>query len=206
MPSAGFPRPPRARPTGGWGSRPARERCSARVKPPSGSIARRSRRSAGPVFGRSSRAPTCCTGSGCAASAAGRRARTAAHRSRDVHRDRHGGVRRARPGRAGGDRRETRANGPSSTNDDLTAQEAQIARLARDGCQTRRSAPGCSSARAPSSTTCARYSRSSRSVPPPTRAGTGRMVPARARWPYRPPASEPADVYGSVLETVPLSP
>ena len=35
----------------------------------------------------------------------------------------------------------------------LTAQEAQVARLARDGCPTRRSAPGCSSAPAPSSTT-----------------------------------------------------
>lgn len=38
----------------------------------------------------------------------------------------------------------------------LTAQEAQIARLAGTGCPTRRSAPGCSSAPAPSSTTWAR--------------------------------------------------
>jgi hypothetical protein len=35
----------------------------------------------------------------------------------------------------------------------LTAQEAEVARLARDGCPTRRSAPGCSSAPAPPSTT-----------------------------------------------------
>ena len=43
---------------------------------------------------------------------------------------------------------------------ELTAQEAQIARLAaRRACRTPRSAPSCSSARAPSSGTCARSSR-----------------------------------------------
>jgi hypothetical protein len=48
----------------------------------------------------------------------------------------------------------------------LTAQEAHIARLARDGlANPERSAPGCSCARAPSSGTCARYSPSSASAP-----------------------------------------
>ena len=46
----------------------------------------------------------------------------------------------------------------------LTPQEEQIARLARDGCPTRRSAPNCSSAPARSSGTCARCSRSSTSA------------------------------------------
>jgi hypothetical protein len=46
---------------------------------------------------------------------------------------------------------------------ELTVQEAQIARLARDGLSNRRSAPGCSCPRAPSSTTWARSSPSSTS-------------------------------------------
>ena len=49
--------------------------------------------------------------------------------------------------------------------DELTTQERQIAQLARMGCRTRRSARGCSSARAPSSGTCARCSPSSGFAP-----------------------------------------
>jgi hypothetical protein len=48
--------------------------------------------------------------------------------------------------------------------DELTAQERQIARLARDGCRTSRSALGCSSVRGPSSITCTRFSPSSTSA------------------------------------------
>jgi hypothetical protein len=47
----------------------------------------------------------------------------------------------------------------------LTAQEALIARLARDGARTRRSLGSCSFLRAPSNTTCARCSRSWGSPP-----------------------------------------
>ena len=60
------------------------------------------------------------------------RARPAARRPRPVHLDRHAGVRRARAERAAGDRRQ----GPQAhreTRDELTAQERQIAQLARDG-------------------------------------------------------------------------
>ena len=68
-------------------------------------------------------------------------------------------------------RRELVATGESApkrtveTRDDLTPQEAQIARWRATGRRTRRSAPSCSSARAPSSTTCARCSPSSTSTP-----------------------------------------
>ena len=47
--------------------------------------------------------------------------------------DRDGGVRRARPGRAGRRGREARAGAPSRRATELTPQEEQIARLARDG-------------------------------------------------------------------------
>ena len=56
-------------------------------------------------------------------------------------------------------RRELQATGETArkrtveTSSQLTAQEAQVARLARDGSPTRRSAPACSSARTPSHTT-----------------------------------------------------
>ena len=67
-------------------------------------------------------------------------------------------------------RRELRATGETArkrtaaaTDEELTAQETQIARLAREDCPTPRSVPGCSSARAPSSTTWATSSPSSAS-------------------------------------------
>ncbi len=50
------------------------------------------------------------------------------------------------------------------TRDELTAQELQIARLARDGLSNARSARACSSASTPSPTTCARCSASSTSA------------------------------------------
>ena len=63
--------------------------------------------------------------------AAGRRAGAAAHRARHVRRDRYGGIRRAgRELRASG---ETVRRRTTETHDQLTPQEAQIARLARDG-------------------------------------------------------------------------
>ena len=62
----------------------------------------------------------------------GRRARATPHRARHVHVDRDGGVRRARTDGAAGDRRAC-ARHTVETRDDLTAQERQIAELARDG-------------------------------------------------------------------------
>ena len=62
-----------------------------------------------------------------------RRARAAAHRARDVRRHRGGGVRRARPPRAAGHRRDGARSAARRHADQLTAQEAQIARLAADG-------------------------------------------------------------------------
>jgi hypothetical protein len=64
----------------------------------------------------------------------------------------------------------------AETRDGLTAQEWQIARLAGDGCRTRRSARGFSSAPAPSSGTSARSSRSSGSGPG---AGSSMRCPPR---------------------------
>ena len=61
--------------------------------------------------------------------------------------------------------RRTRRPRAHSAGDALTEQEAQIARLARAACPTRRSEPGCSSARVRSSTTWARCSRSWASPP-----------------------------------------
>ncbi len=61
-----------------------------------------------------------------------RGARAAARGRGDVRRDRDGGVRRARPGRAGRRRREA-AQAPARAREELTPQEEQIARLARDG-------------------------------------------------------------------------
>ena len=96
------------------------------------SIARRSSGSAGPGYVRSSPERTCCMASGCAARAdASTRASSCVRRTRcSPHR--HGGVRRARPARAARHRREGTQT-KAQTRAELTAQEAQIARLARDG-------------------------------------------------------------------------
>ena len=56
----------------------------------------------------------------------------AAHRPRHVHRDGHGGVRRTRPPRAAATGATVRQH-QDDTHDELTPQEAHIARLARDG-------------------------------------------------------------------------
>ena len=115
---------------------------------------------------RSSPARTCSTASGCAARAgASTRASSCGTAHEHVRRDRHGGVRRARPPRAAGHRREgAQAHGRD-------ARRAHRRRRSRSpgspatGSRTRRSARGCSSARAPSSGTCARCSPSSGSAP-----------------------------------------
>ena len=92
-----------------------------------------------------------------------RRASAAADGVRAVHGDRDGSVRRARP-------RELLATGEkvrkrsAETRDDLTGQERQIAQLARDGLSNPESAPGSSSAHAPSSGICVRCSGSSGSA------------------------------------------
>ncbi len=85
------------------------------------------------------------------------------------------------------------------TSSELTAQEVQVARLARDGLSNpERSAPGCSSAHARSSTTWARSSPSSASAPaasstgpcPATRTPSRRTSPAvpvgrsGSDWPF----------------------
>ena len=87
----------------------------------------------------------------------------------------------------------------------LTPQEAHIARLARDGLSTLRSAHSCSSAPARCSTTCARSSRSSTSPRAPSSAACRPATsppsdqPVRlACWPMpgRPPLRDPAaDAY-----------
>ena len=63
------------------------------------------------------------------------------------------------------------------TRDELTAQEAQIARLAAGGLSNARSARRCSSASTPSPTTCARCSPSSTS---PSRSQLDRVLPDNA--------------------------
>ena len=63
----------------------------------------------------------------------------------------------------------------ADTRDQLTAQETQIAELARaTAIRTPRSARSCSSAGGPSSTTCTRCSRSSRSAPATSSSGCSR--------------------------------
>ena len=75
---------------------------------------------------------------------------------------------------------------------DLTAQEAQVARLARDGLSNPESAPGCSSAPTPSSTTWARSSPSSASAPAASSTASCPAAPIRpvASWPDVSPPAE----------------
>ncbi len=76
----------------------------------------------------------------------------------------HGGLRRARPARAAGHRRDgAQAHGRDARRPD-PAGAADRAAARRTGRRTRRSAPSCSSARARSSGTCARCSASSASA------------------------------------------
>jgi hypothetical protein len=144
----------RAAPTSGrWGSKPASAPCSARAAPPSGTTSGRSRTSAGPTSRAGSPAPICSTASGCAASAAALTPASSCAAHDPAGSDGHRGVRRAGPAleleATGG----PPASAPSRPATRSTAQEAVIARLAGDGCRTRRSAAGCSSAPARSSTT-----------------------------------------------------
>jgi hypothetical protein len=92
---------------------------------------------------------------------------------------------------------------PGQSGELLTAQEAQVARLARDGLSNpRRSAPGCSSARVPSSTTSVRSSPSSTSARAASSTApcpANRISPGRTSYgrgvraaPHRPPQCAPA--------------
>ena len=122
------------------------------------------------------------------------RARAAAQRPRDAGHDGHRGVRRAGPARAA----RPRARPPASAR----WRGATSSRLRRGrsrgspatGSRTPRSAPGCSSARARSSTTCTRSSPSSRSAratsssascpasrPPSGRSSRARQAASRRR-------------------------
>jgi hypothetical protein len=108
--------------------------------------------------------------------------RVAAHRARDVHRDRHAGVRRAGPPRAAGHRRDRPQahRFPGTTSSPLKRPKSPA--WPGRACRTRRSPPSCSCPRAPSSTTWPRSSPSS--ISPPA-ASSGRRCPATAttgRW------------------------
>jgi hypothetical protein len=65
----------------------------------------------------------------------------------------------------------------ADTRDQLTAQETQIAELARDGRSTPRSERSCLSARGPSSTTCKVFTKLEIS----SRNELGRVLPSEAR-------------------------
>jgi DNA-binding CsgD family transcriptional regulator len=123
-----------SRPPGGcWGSRRACGRCSATATPPTVSIASRSTACPAARSAPSSPGPIFCMASGYAASAV---ASTPANSCASPMRCSTGWAQRRSP--SGPDvsswrpvRR--RASAPSRRGDELTAQEAQIARLARDG-------------------------------------------------------------------------
>ncbi len=106
--------------------------CLARVTPPSVSTAKRSSDSDVPGYVRSSPALTSSTASGCAARSARRRSRAAPGRPTGLRRHRHEAfAERARLELlATGETVRRRAR---DTRDELTPQEQQIARLARDG-------------------------------------------------------------------------
>ena len=79
--------------------------------------------------------------------------------------DRRRGVRRARPPRAAGHRRDRAPGAPWRPATSSRPRRRRSPGWRATGRRTRRSAPSCSSARAPSSTTCARCSPSSTSAP-----------------------------------------
>ena len=79
--------------------------------------------------------------------------------------DRGRGVRRARPRRAPGHRRDRAAGAPRRPATSSRPRRRRSPGWRATGRRTRRSEPSCSSARAPSSTTCARCSPSSTSAP-----------------------------------------
>ena len=156
--------PAPAEPTGRWGSRRVRARCSATAMPPTASIARRSSGSGAPACASSSPAPTSLYGEWLRRERrrAGR-PRAAAHRARDVHEHGHRGVRRARRARAAGDRRDASANAPSRRATSSPPRRPRSRDWPATASRTPRSARGCSSASTPSPTTYARSSPSSAS-------------------------------------------
>ena len=85
-------------------------------------------------------ARTCSTANGCAAKTAGSTPASSFAPPTRCSPRWAWRLRRTRPRRAPGHRRNACANARVETRDDLTAQEAQIARLARDGAPTKRSA------------------------------------------------------------------
>ena len=94
-----------------------------------------------------------------------RRPPPVAHRPPDAHRDGSRGVRRARPPRAAGHRRDAAHSRTPSQPTSSPRRKRRSPGSPPTGARTRRSAPSCSSAGAQSSGTCARCTRSSVSAP-----------------------------------------
>ena len=108
----------------------------------------------------------------------GRGAGAAAHRARDVRRDRHAGVRRAGPPRAAGHRRDRPHARRRHARRSSPRRRPRSPGWPGRACPTRRSPPSCSCPRAPSSTTWATSSPSSASPPA---ASFGKRYPAAPR-------------------------
>ena len=123
-----------AAPTGRWASRPARARCSATARPPSASTARRSSGSAAPASRFELARAHLLYGEWLRRERRRVDAREQLRtRPRDVQRHGGRGVRRACRAASSWPPARRCANARVETRDELTAQEAQIARLARDG-------------------------------------------------------------------------
>ena len=105
-----------------------------------------------------------------------RRARAAAHGARHVRRDRHGGVRRARPPGADRHRGEGAASAAPRRATGSRRRRSRSPGWPATAAPARRSAPSCSCPRARSNGTWARYSPSSASAP---------AASCRPRWPAR---------------------